>query len=41
MHLFTAPSMVADGRLCSPGWLLFDTTAQEYGEGQPPEGAGE
>jgi len=36
MHLLTAPSVVADGRLCSPGWLLVDQTVREYGEGQPP-----
>src|SRR5262245_15517928 len=36
MHLLTAPSLVADGRLCSPGWLLVDENVREYGEGQPP-----
>jgi len=36
MHLLTAPSVVADGRLCSPGWLLLDETVREYGEGEPP-----
>jgi len=36
MHLLTAPSVVVDGRLCSPGWLLADRTVREYGEGEPP-----
>jgi len=36
MRLLTAPSVVVDGRLCSPGWLLVDQSVQEYGEGQPP-----
>lgn len=36
MHLLTAPTVVADGRLHSPGWLLVDRTVREHGEGRPP-----
>jgi N-acetylglucosamine-6-phosphate deacetylase len=36
MHLLTAPAVVTDGRLCSPGWLLADQTVREHGEGEPP-----
>ena len=36
MHLLTAPSVVIDGRLCSPGWLLAGQTVRDHGEGEPP-----
>jgi N-acetylglucosamine-6-phosphate deacetylase len=36
MHLLTAASVVADGRLLTPGWVLLDETVREYGEGAPP-----
>jgi N-acetylglucosamine-6-phosphate deacetylase len=36
MHLLTAPSVVADGRLLTPGWVLLDHAVREYAEGAPP-----
>ena len=36
MHLLTAPAVVADVRVRTPGWLQADQSVREYGEGQPP-----
>ncbi|MDQ3735518.1 MAG: N-acetylglucosamine-6-phosphate deacetylase [Actinomycetota bacterium] len=36
MQLLAAHSAVLDGRLVSPGWVLFDESVQEIGEGIPP-----
>ena len=36
MQLLAAHTAVLDGRLISPGWVLFDSHVQEMGEGIPP-----
>ncbi len=36
MHLLTAPRLVAEGRLLTPGWVLVDGTVREFGDGEPP-----
>lgn len=36
MQLLTAPRVVLDGRLITPGWVLFDERVREAGEGSPP-----
>lgn len=36
MQLLAAHNAVLDGRLVGPGWVLFDETVQEIGEGIPP-----
>jgi N-acetylglucosamine-6-phosphate deacetylase len=37
MQLLTAPQVVAEGRLLSPGWVLFDGAVADYGAGAPPD----
>jgi N-acetylglucosamine-6-phosphate deacetylase len=39
MQLWTAPRVVADGRLLEPGWVLADEHIAAYGEGAPPADA--
>jgi len=36
MQLLAARTAVLDGRLVTPGWVLFDNVVQETGEGIPP-----